>query len=203
MADASTNIEILTGETEQIESTLFGQPAVMERYKVKVGRDYPPHKSLGELNDLSKTKEIAMSVKIEGHLYEIDLPEPMMDRLSKYLSDKNYPFDKNDFDCVDFVHWMINEPHEGSIGVNLKKFDMERLRTDWNIKPGDVIHMSGSDNYVESSNSDHAMIYIGHGLYLSKSGRDNGLSVQKLNQLQKTYGKGNLFRQTPKAESKK
>ena len=160
MADTSTNIEVVTGKTEQITSTLLGQERNMEKYKVLVGRHYPPHKPLGELKDLRKTKDVTMSVNIQDHLYEVNLPKNMMDRLAIYLSDKDYPFDKNDFDCVDFVHWMIDEPHKGEIGVNLKKFDMERLHTDWGIKPGDVIHMSGSDNYVESSNSDHAMIYI-------------------------------------------
>lgn len=194
----STRIEVVTSETEHLKSTLFGQPAAMERYKVKVGRHYPPHKPLDELNNLSKTQEVSMSVNIEGQQYEVELPKDMMGRLSQYLSDKDYPFNKNNFDCVDFVHWMIDEPHQGEIGVNLDKFNMERLRTDWNLKPGDVIHMSASDNYVESSNSDHAMIYIGHGLYLSKSGVDNGLSVQKLNQLQEIYGESNLFKQVPK-----
>lgn len=197
----TTNLEVVTNEVEKISSTLYGQPKDMERYKVTVGRQYPPHTSLEEFKDLSNTQEVKLSVNIEGHLYPVELPKGMMGRLAAYLSDENYPFNKHDFDCVDFVHWMIDEPHKGEIGVNLNKFKMERLHTDWDIKPGDVIHMSGSDNYVESSNSDHAMIYIGHGLYLSKSGKGSGLSVQKLYQLQKVYGAGNLFRQTLKNPS--
>jgi hypothetical protein len=195
----STQVQVETNTIVHSPGIMLGEPVVMKSYGVKVGRHYPPHTSLSDLKDLSKTREVTMSVNIEGQLYEVQLPKDMMVRLTKYLSDKNYPFDKNNFDCVDFVHWMISEPHEGEIGVNLEKFDMERLYTESNLKPGDVIHMSASNKYVESSNSEHAMIYIGHGLYLSKSGVDNGLSVQSLIQLQEVYKNNKLFRQVRKA----
>lgn len=201
MADKTTDIEVRTGEVDTKIDKQYGEDVNWHRYRTLIGRNFAPHKSLESFRDLSKTKNLEMKVNIEGHLYDVQLPTEMMARLARYLSNKDYPFDKGMFDCVSFVHWMLDEPYEYASGVNMEKFDMERLHSDWDIKPGDVIQMSAGDKYVNNSGGEHAMVYIGHGLYLSKPGEKNGLSVHKLYQLQEMYGQLNLFRQTRKRET--
>ncbi len=198
MPDNKTVIEVKTGEFETKIGKWLDEDLNWSRYKTVIGRNSPPTESLERFQDLSNTHSLEMKVNIDGHLYDVNLPEKMMARLSRYLSDVNYPFDSGKFDCVCFVNWMLDEPYEYGHGVNLDKYDMERLQNDWDLKPGDVIHMSPGSKWGSGMSAEHAMVYIGHGLYLSKPGDKNGLSVQKLYQLQEMYGDCNLFRQKQK-----
>lgn len=201
MTDSKTVIEVKTGEFETKTDTWLGEDFKWNRYKTVIGRNLLPAESLERFRDLSNTKSLEMKVNIEGHLYDVNLPDKMMARLSRYLSDANYPFDRGKFDCVCFVHWMLDEPYVYGHGVNLDKYDMEKLENDWDLKPGDVIHMTPGSKWGSGMSAEHAMVYIGHGLYMSKPGDKNGLSVQKLYQLQEMYGKLNLFRQTRKVKA--
>lgn len=201
MPDKKTVIEIRTDTVEERIDSQLGERFPWHKYQILVGRNSEPNISLDDINNLSDTQGIEMRINIENILYDIELPSEMMARLTRYLANKDYPFTNGEFDCVSFVHAMIGEPYKFHEGVNLDKFEMERLETDWNIKPGDIIHFSPADKWGQGMSATHAAVYIGHGLYLSKFGEKAGIGVQKLYQIQELYGRmgeNNLFRQVAK-----
>ncbi len=102
------------------------------------------------------------------------------------------------FDCLSFVHLMMGEPYKFGTGVDLDRFDLQKVSDIHRLVPGDVVHL-GQGQEFKNTNGKHAALYIGHNLFLSKLGQWK-ISVQDIDQIKKTYGDSTVFKQVYKKQ---
>lgn len=130
------------------------------------------------LKDLKRTNSIEIIMRGGNEEVLVDLPNLMLDRIAKYMSEKEHI--SGLFDCASFAHAANGIPYEFSKLKNenwiREDFDRDTMR------PGDTVAICDSST-DDNHQFVHFAIYVGDDLYLSKFGSSGPLIVANVDEM--------------------
>lgn len=150
------------------------------------------------LSNLSRTDSVQVLMRTDQGLKNIHLPEQMLSNIARFIREDSKPREER-FDCGSFAHFINDIPYQFS-NYRAESWDMRLLNDENNLKPGDTIALTKTDNPNDFSDGDitHFAIYLGDSLYLSKFGSKGKLIVANLEEMKKGFGGDYFFQANPK-----
>lgn len=138
-----------------------------------------------KLSNLSGTKKLEVLMESDHGIEKVELPERMLDNIARFLREDSKPR-KEDFDCASFAHFVNDLPYEiGAYDPDAWKF--ERLESEKQLKAGDTVFITRSEDNWKTIDIAHAAIYLNKGLYISKFGVSGKLVVTTLEEMKKMF----------------
>lgn len=166
--------------------------AMFAHKDIRLDRGREKTLSYHDINDLSRTLAIEISIKEGSEKKIVQLPSEMLARMAEYIRMQNNI--KGGFDCSSFVHFVNGIPYDlGNLKIeNWEHSPLEEKK----LEPGSTIMITESKDGINHQPT-HLAIYLGNGLYLSKFGRKGNLIATDLAEMKKGFGGEFVFKMIP------